>query len=196
MTLYQQANFLLSATALDQLPSDEGAEVAFIGRSNAGKSSAINAITNIKGLARSSKFPGRTQTINLFKLDEDRRLVDLPGYGYAKVPLQIKQRWQAAVDTYLEQRECLKGLILIMDVRQPLKESDQQMIQWAIRCQLPLHILLTKADKLSHGAASSVLRQVETDLLTYPGSITVQLFSSLERKGLEQAWATLDHWLS
>lgn len=194
--LCHQATFLLSAPELANLPADQGAEVAFIGRSNAGKSSAINAITQIKGLARSSKTPGRTQTINLFRLDDQRRLVDLPGYGYAKAPLQVKQRWQKAVEDYLQCRECLRGLILVMDIRQPLKESDQHIIQWVVRCQVPLHVLLTKADKLSHGAASTALRQVETDLLRYPGALTVQLFSSLERTGLTQTWDVLDRWLS
>jgi len=195
---YSKAAFLISVADLKQLPPDEGAEVAFIGRSNAGKSSAINAITNIKGLARSSKTPGRTQTLNFFRLDETRCLVDLPGYGYAKAPLQLKQQWQDTVDGYLETRHCLKGLVLIMDIRHPMKESDQQIIQWASHCHVPLHILLTKADKLSYGAATAALRQVEQSLQPYLSStaITVQLFSSLDRIGLDQAWTILDHWLS
>lgn len=192
---YNKAAFLLSVAKIEQLPSDSGAEVAFIGRSNAGKSSAINAITGIKGLARSSKTPGRTQTINFFNVDEGRRLVDLPGYGYAKAPLSVKQHWQETVDRYLASRRSLKGLILIMDVRHPLKDLDLQIIQWATHCQLPLHILLTKADKLSFGAATAALRQVEQGLQAYSGDINVQLFSALDRIGLDQAWSVLDKWL-
>ncbi len=194
--LYHHATFLLSAAAPEHLPPDTGEEVAFIGRSNSGKSSAINAITGIKGLARSSKTPGRTQTINFFRLDDHRRLVDLPGYGYAKVPLSVKQRWQLFVNDYLETRQSLRGLILIMDIRHPMKDSDQQIINWIGRCDVPLHILLTKADKLSHGAASSVLRQVEQELQSRPGTISAQIFSSLDRTGLELAWSTLNQWLS
>lgn len=194
---YNQAAFLCSAASLQQLPPDEGAEIAFIGRSNAGKSSALNAITGIKGLARSSKTPGRTQTINLFSLDEYKRLVDLPGYGYAKVPLPIKQRWQSTVDQYLDSRECLKGLMLIMDVRHPLKDLDLHIIQWAVHCQLPLHVLLTKSDKLSYGAATTVLREVEATLhQSWSETISVQLFSSLDKIGLDQAWDILDRWFN
>jgi GTP-binding protein len=202
---YNKAAFLLSVASLKQLPPDCGAEIAFIGRSNAGKSSAINTITGIKGLARSSKTPGRTQTINFFGLnlekrdlehrDAERRLVDLPGYGYAKAPLPIKLHWQETVDRYLASRRCLKGLVLIMDVRHPLKDLDLQIIQWADHCKVPLHILLTKADKLSFGAANNALRQVEQSLQDYTGVVGVQLFSSLDRIGLEQSWAVLDLWL-
>lgn len=192
--LYQQAAYLTSATSLEQLPPDVGGEVAFIGRSNAGKSSAINTITGIKGLARSSKTPGRTQMINFFNLDEERRLVDLPGYGYAKVPLQIKTRWQDNVANYVENRECLKGLILIMDIRHPLKELDQKLLLWAAACQVPVHILLTKADKLNYGAAILALRHVEHEVRRFPGAITVQTFSSLDRTGLDAVWSVLDCW--
>lgn len=194
--IYNQATFLTSVAHLDQLPPDAGGEVAFIGRSNAGKSSAINAITGIKGLARSSKTPGRTQMINFFRLDEHRRLVDLPGYGYAKVPLQVKKRWQDNVAQYVEKRNSLQGMVLIMDIRHPLKELDQQLLHWVATCHVPVHILLTKADKLSHGAAAMVLRQVEHDLRAFPGNISVQIFSSLERAGLETAWEVLDQWLA
>lgn len=192
--LYNKAAFLLSVASLNQLPEDLGAEVAFIGRSNAGKSSAINTITGIKNLARSSKTPGRTQTLNFFTLDDQKRLTDLPGYGYAKAPLPVKQQWQETIERYLASRSCLKGLMLIMDVRHPLKDLDQQIIQWAVHCQIPLHILLTKADKLSYGAATNALRQVEQDLTAYHDKIGLQLFSSLDKLGLEQAWAKLDEW--
>lgn len=195
-TLYHHATFLSSAGTIHDLPKDTGAEVAFLGRSNVGKSSAINAITNIKGLARSSKTPGRTQTINFFQLNEGRRLVDLPGYGFAKVPLQMKYRWQETVNTYLETRRSLKGLILIMDIRHPLRESDQRVVSWATRSHTPLHVLLTKADKLSHGTASATLREVEENLRTYPNAITLQLFSALDRTGLDQVYTVLNEWLA
>lgn len=194
-TLFHQATFLLSVAELGQLPRDEGAEVAFIGHSNVGKSSAINTITNIKGLARSSKTPGRTQLLNFFRLDDYTRLVDLPGYGYAKVPLPTRLRFHELINSYLQQRDCLKGLILLMDIRHPLKEPDQRLIQWALHCDVPLHVLLTKADKLSHGAAVSALRHVEHQLHAYAPSISVQLFSSLDRTGLEQVYGVLNRWM-
>jgi GTP-binding protein len=190
---YNNATFLLSSPTLAELPPDEGLEVAFIGRSNAGKSSALNTITGIKGLARTSKTPGRTQMMNFFNLDNNRRLVDLPGYGYAKVPLNIKLRWQRNVNDYLQSRESLKGLVLIMDVRHPLKEYDQQCMQWAVNSDLPIHILLTKADKLSRGVAINTLNEVRKALESLP-DITVQLFSSLNRTGLEEALLQLDSW--
>jgi GTP-binding protein len=192
---YHRANFLLSAPDLEFLPADVGAEVAFIGRSNVGKSSAINTITGISGLARSSKTPGRTQSINLFTLDTHNRLADLPGYGYAKVPLQLKLRFQALINDYLETRQCLKGLILLMDIRHPLKESDEQLIQWAIHCEVPLHVLLTKSDKLTHGGASAVLQQVTQALQSWAPNATVQLFSSLDHTGLDKVHGVLNHWL-
>lgn len=193
--LYHQATFLLSAVTPDHLPADHGAEVAFIGRSNAGKSSAINAITGINGLARSSKTPGRTQAINLFQLDDDRRLVDLPGYGFAKAPLHVRRRWQEHVTHYVETRHCLKGLIVIMDIRHPMKELDQHLLHWAATCQVPTHVLLTKADKLNHGATVLALRHVEQQLHTFPGQHSVQVFSALQRSGLPHVWAVLDQWL-
>lgn len=193
---YNNAAFLLSAPSLDQLPLDQGCEVAFIGRSNAGKSSAINTITNIKGLARTSKTPGRTQTINLFRLDDKRRIVDLPGYGYAKIPLAVKQRWHQLINHYLESRQCLRGIVVVMDIRHPLKDSDQQLIQWAAKYQVPLHVLLTKSDKLNHGASITTLRSVEEALSPYQGLVTVQLFSSLDRAGLERVTEKLDEWFT
>lgn len=192
---YNQATFLLSAPSMAELPSDTGIEVAFIGRSNAGKSSAMNTITGIKGLARTSKTPGRTQTMNLFVLDENRRLVDLPGYGYAKVPLAVKQRWQRVLHDYLERRVSLAGLVLVMDIRHPLKETDQQYIEWATIAEVPVHILLTKADKLSRGAALDTLQQVQNALQRYGELVTLQLFSSHDRTGLEEAIAQLNNWL-
>jgi GTP-binding protein len=190
---YNNATFLLSAPTLVELPPDHGMEVAFIGRSNAGKSSALNTITGIKALARTSKTPGRTQMINLFRLDDQRRLVDLPGYGYAKVPLAIKHRWQKNINEYLQKRECLKGLILIMDIRHPLKEYDQQCLEWAFHSNLPTHILLTKADKLSRGAAINTLIEVRK-AIEHMQSTSVQLFSSLNKVGLDEALLQLDSW--
>ncbi len=191
---YNQATFLLSAPSMAELPSDTGIEVAFIGRSNAGKSSAMNTITGIKGLARTSKTPGRTQTMNLFGLDERRRLVDLPGYGYAKVPLAVKQRWQKVLHEYLERRVSLAGLVLVMDIRHPLKETDQQYIEWATIAEVPVHILLTKSDKLSRGAALDTLQQVRNALQRYGELVSTQLFSAHDRTGLEEAILQLDNW--
>ncbi len=192
---YQQAWYLKSAAELTQLPEDSGAEVAFIGRSNAGKSSSLNVITGIKGLARTSKTPGRTQMINFFALDHDKRLVDLPGYGYAKVPLAIKERWVLNVDEFLRTRDCLKGLVVVMDIRHPLKELDQQVIAWAMDCGVPTHILLTKADKLTPNAQRKALREVSEALSTYGDAISVQLFSSIERMGVDAAKVVLSRWL-
>lgn len=194
---YHQAHFLLSAAKLTQLPTDEGYEVAFAGRSNAGKSTALNVITQSNGLAKTSKTPGRTQLINVFQLDESRRLVDLPGYGYAKVSYTIRERWQATLAQYLESRRSLKGLILLMDIRHPLKELDQAMLNWAYSRSLPIHILLTKADKLSRSAGLTVLRTVQ-ELLTKGGltlGISVQIFSSPNRMGVENVHAVLNGWM-
>ena len=161
---YNKARYLTSAAEIKQLPSDFGWEVAFIGRSNAGKSSAINTITNIKGLARTSDTPGRTQMINLFALDEERRFVDLPGYGYAKVPRHVKERWEQVTSQYLHTRNCLRGLILIMDIRHPLTEMDQNLINWTLDSNVALHILLTKSDKISRQSARKILKEVEENL--------------------------------
>lgn len=194
---FQQAQYLKSAAELNQLPADQGAEVAFIGRSNAGKSSALNVITAIKGLARTSKTPGRTQMINFFTVGAaDKRLVDLPGYGYAKVPLSVKERWMANVDEYLRMRECLRGLVVVMDIRHPLKESDHQVINWAVNCEVQTHILLTKADKLKSAAQRKALREVEQELSDFPsGLVSVQVFSSIERLGVDECRGVLTRWL-
>jgi GTP-binding protein len=191
---YRQAQFLISANQLDQLPADQGIEVAFAGRSNAGKSSALNVISDVKSLARTSKTPGRTQMINLFVLDDERRLVDLPGYGYAKVPEKIKRHWQQTLSRYLEQRQCLQGLILLMDIRHPFKEFDQQMLAWCQQADMPVHILLTKADKLKRGAAASALQQSKKYLKEHYPNSTIQLFSALNRQGVEEARAILNKW--
>ncbi len=193
-TTYRQARFLTSAAKLSQTPPDIGDEVAFAGRSNAGKSSAINVLCDQKSLARISKTPGRTQLLNFFALDDERRLVDLPGYGYAKVSVSIKKDWQGSLAQYLEQRQCLRGLILMMDVRHPLKPYDRQMLEWAAHIQLPVHILLTKADKLKRGPASASLLKVRKELKEIGDDFSIQLFSSLKRQGIEEAHEVLDRW--
>lgn len=198
--LYQKATFVTGAHNLSQLPPDKGIEVAFAGRSNSGKSSAINRITGQKSLARTSKTPGRTQQINYFSLDEMRHIVDLPGYGYAKVSEKVKRHWQQTLEAYLRTRESLKGLVLMMDIRHPFNEFDSQMIAWCQHTGMPLHILLTKADKLSRGAGGNVLQQVRQILSKDYGVerehpwATVQLFSALKGVGVEQAWEKLDYW--
>lgn len=194
---YRAAQFTLSAARLSQLPPDEGVEIAFAGRSNAGKSSAINRLTGQRGLARTSKTPGRTQLINFFALDEGRRLVDLPGYGYAKVAEEVKRRWQQTMEQYLSSRQSLRGLVLLMDVRHPLKEVDQQLLSWCWQVGMPVHVLLTKADKLKRGAAQNILLQVRRELeARSPAQLTsVQLFSALKGTGLEEAYGVLDGWL-
>ena len=192
---YHSAHFVMGAHNLSQLPPDDGAEVAFAGRSNAGKSSAINTITNNKSLARTSKRPGRTQQINYFELDESHHLVDLPGYGYAKVPVAVKRHWQQTLSRYLQTRSNLRGLILLMDVRHPLTEYDRQMLDWAHHAAMPVHILLTKADKLKRGPASASLQQVRKALKEIHPGATAQLFSSLKHTGVDTAWNVLDQWL-
>jgi GTP-binding protein len=193
MNHYRQATFLISAAQLSQLPGGNGIEVAFAGRSNAGKSSALNALTQQKNLARTSKTPGRTQLINLFSLDDQRRLVDLPGYGYAKVSENIKLQWQATLSEYLHQRESLKGLVLLMDCRHPLKDTDAVMIQWCQDSGLPCHLVLTKSDKLSRQQQMTTLREVEKAIADSP-LFTVQLLSALNRQGLDQLEHQLDQW--
>jgi len=192
--LYRSAHYTVSATQLSQLPPDSGFEVAFAGRSNAGKSSAINTITGIKALARISKTPGRTQMINFFHLDDERAMVDLPGYGYAKVPEKMKLKWQATLSKYLETRQSLRGLMLMMDIRHPLKNFDLQMLDWAKQAELPIHILLTKSDKLGRGAGGNTLQQVRKELNDAGLEASVQLFSSLNHQGRDEAIQVLDNW--
>ncbi len=198
---YHQASFLCAAHTLKQTPEDSGLEVAFAGRSNAGKSSAINVISEQNNLARTSKTPGRTQQIVFFTLDETRRLVDLPGYGYAKVPLSVKQHWQKTLERYLQERHSLRGLIMLMDIRHPFTDYDTHMTQWCLAGHLPLHILLTKADKLSRGKATSTLQQVRNQCEKFaahydnPSPVTAQLFSALKKDGIEEARRCLDNWL-
>jgi len=192
---FNQAQFVISAATLQKCPDDSIAEVAFAGRSNAGKSSAINTITGQSRLARISKTPGRTQLINFFSLGEGRHLVDLPGYGFAKVPLHVKNKWQRELELYLRQRQALSGLILLSDIRHPLKEFDRMMIDWAIQSDLPMHILLTKSDKLKKGAAKNTLLAIQKEFKDLD-KLSVQLFSSLKNVGVEEARRKLNEWLA
>jgi len=190
---YQNIEFLTSVAELTQLPPDEGTEVAFAGRSNVGKSSALNTLTRKRNLARTSKTPGRTQLINLFELEPDKRLVDLPGYGYAKVSRSIKERWQKTLGQYLENRNCLKGIVLLIDIRHPLKEFDAMMAEWAGQAQIPLHILLTKADKLTRNHANKSVMEKKKQLKDLP-EVSIQTFSSVNKSGLEELEAQLNTW--
>lgn len=189
---FEQAAFLKSAAKLSQCPLDVGAEVAFCGRSNAGKSSAINCLTAQRKLARTSKTPGRTQLINFFALTDSTRLVDLPGYGYAKVPEAVKRDWHRNIDDYLQNRHSLKGLILVSDIRHPLKEFDEMMLDWSSRSRVPIHILLTKADKLKRGARQSTFFNVKQKV---SDAVTLQVFSSASGIGKNILVQRLSQWL-
>ncbi len=191
---YHNARFATSAAKLAQCPDDSTVEVAFAGRSNAGKSSAINSITRQKRLARTSKTPGRTQLINYFALDTAHYLVDLPGYGYAKVPAKVQQQWQKNLETYLQKRESLKCLIIVMDCRHPLTPYDWQLIEWCHASAVDLHCLLTKADKLSRNEAMKVLFATQASLETNAIEATLQLFSATKKTGLDDAHELLDHY--
>ncbi len=194
--LLQHPQFLISAHNPDQWPPDHGVEVAFAGRSNVGKSSAINTITNRRGLARTSKIPGRTQQIVFFRLDGDRRLVDLPGYGYAKVSESLRRHWRHVIEQFLGTRSSLGGLILLMDIRHPLTVLDRQMLEWSEGVDLTVHVLLTKSDKLSRSKALRTLREVTVQLGGLSNTVSVQLFSSLKRTGCSQAQQVLVQWLT
>lgn len=192
--VYQQANFMSSASKLSNAPADQGLEIAFAGRSNAGKSSAINALTGQNSLARTSKTPGRTQLLNFFTIDDERKFVDLPGYGYARVPEKVKKEWQQMMAAYLNERQALRGIVLVMDVRHPLTDFDWQMIEWSEHAGLPLHILLTKADKLKYGAAKNTLLKVQKELSSASIVITLQLFSATKKTGIDDIHQVLDEW--
>ncbi|ATA25897.1 YihA family ribosome biogenesis GTP-binding protein [Brenneria goodwinii] len=189
-------HFVISAPDIRHLATDSGIEVAFAGRSNAGKSSALNTLTNQKNLARTSKTPGRTQLINMFEVEESVRLVDLPGYGYAEVPEEMKLKWQRALGEYLQKRNSLKGLVVLMDIRHPLKDLDQQMLSWAVESQIPVLVLLTKADKLASGARKAQLNTVREAVLPFMGDIQVEAFSSLKKLGVDKLRQKLDSWFS
>lgn len=193
---YRQASFMISAARVSQCPQDSGWEVAFAGRSNAGKSSAINSLTGQRKLARTSRTPGRTQLINFFAVGDRQRLVDLPGYGFAKVPRAVKDAWNRELESYLRTRRSLRGLVLLSDVRHPLTEFDQQMLDWAAQCDMPVRLLLTKADKLKRGPAKNTLLAVRGRLASLGDLVSVQLFSALKHQGHEELTAVLDHWLT
>ncbi|MFL0811282.1 MAG: ribosome biogenesis GTP-binding protein YihA/YsxC [Agarilytica sp.] len=196
---FHTAKFLISAPTLKECPPEGGAEVAFAGRSNAGKSSAINTLTRNGKLARTSKTPGRTQLINFFGLHnaQDLRLVDLPGYGFAKVPEKVKREWQKHLSEYLYKRKSLRGLVMLMDIRHPLTEFDTMMINWAVDADMPVRVLLTKADKLKRGAAKTTLLQVQQEIreVEIDDLVSVQLFSSLKKEGIDQLASQLNTWM-
>ena len=191
---FNQTSFVTSAATLKDCPEQSLTEVAFAGRSNAGKSSAINTLCNQSRLARISKTPGRTQLINFFVVEYGKYLVDLPGYGFAKVPLEVKNKWQFELEQYLRKREALCGLVLLSDIRHPLKEFDRMMINWAVQSQLPLHLLLTKADKLKRGAAQNTLLKIKRELENH-NEVSMQLFSSLKNTGVVEARNVVSSWL-
>lgn len=195
MPIFRNAQFEISIAKASGLPPPSGAEVAFAGRSNAGKSSAINTLAGHTRLAYVSKTPGRTQLINFFRLNCGAALVDLPGYGYAKVPTEVRRQWQNLLETYLSSRESLAGMVLIMDSRHPLKPLDEQMIGWFAPTGRPIHILLTKSDKLSRNQAAAALAHVRHALQDMGGQVSVQLFSSLHKTGVEDVERTVSAWL-
>ncbi len=192
---FQKAQYLKSAPSLKDCPDDIGCEVAFAGRSNAGKSSALNTLAQQGKLARTSKTPGRTQLINFFEIEEGVRVVDLPGYGFAKVPDRVKREWQKNMNEYLEDRKSLKALVLVMDIRHPLTEFDRMMCQWAVDCLMPVHILLTKSDKLKKGPRQNTMFAVKKEMAHMGDLLTVQTFSSLKKEGTEELRRQLSFWL-
>jgi len=193
---FNHTEFMLSAAQLSQAPADEGAEVAFAGRSNAGKSSAINKLVGNKKLAKTSKTPGRTQLLNFFQWQEGRRLVDLPGYGFAKVSVQKKLVWHRLLEAYFSNRKSLRGLVLVMDVRHPFKDTDEQMLQWCSDYRLDVHVLLTKSDKLTRGAGMNALLKANQHLKAGGFSASAQLFSAHNGTGVDELEARLLTWLA
>jgi GTP-binding protein len=195
MSLFANAVFAISAEKLSDLPAPSGAEIVFAGRSNAGKSSAINTLAGMTRLAFVSKTPGRTQLINFFRLRNGAFLVDLPGYGYADVPEKIRRHWKSVLAAYLTQRTSICGLVLIMDARRPLTDLDRQMLEWFGPTGKPIHILLTKADKLTRSEAAKTLQTTRSELAPWSDQISVQLFSSLKKTGVDEAGSIIGGWL-
>ncbi len=197
---FRKTHFVISAPDIEHLeqhiPGNEGIEIAFAGRSNAGKSSALNALTEQKNLARTSKTPGRTQLINVFETAPGCRLVDLPGYGFAQVPLAMKQKWQQALGEYLQHRECLQGVVVLMDIRHPLKDLDMQMVQWSVESQLPVLVLLTKSDKLTQSARMKTVNDVRKALADFGDAVRVEGFSSLKGTGKPKVLSMLSEWFT
>jgi GTP-binding protein len=195
VSILRQASFLVTVAELHMAPADAVAEVAFVGRSNAGKSSAINTLADHTRLAYVSKTPGRTQHLNYFTVEPGRYLVDLPGYGYAKAPEEVRRAWEKLLGPYLQSRQALSGLVVIMDCRHPLTPLDHQMIEWFLPTGRPVHVLLSKTDKLSRQQAEKVLRGVRATLSSFDGPCTVQLFSSLKKTGVDEARDKICSWL-
>ncbi len=193
---YRNLEFVTGAASIRGFPPDQGLEVAFAGRSNAGKSTCINTFAQRKGLARTSKTPGRTREINFFQLEASRRIVDLPGYGFAQAPDKVRQNWVRLVSDYLQERQSLAGVVLLMDCRHPLKPQDLQLLEWCVEAHLPVHLLLSKADKLSRGPARKCLNDIRAQVRPFAADIEVQLFSALKKEGLDILWQCLDDWLS
>ena len=190
------ATFVMGAAKIEQLPDPDLPEIAFAGRSNVGKSSLINGLVGMHKLARASNEPGRTREVNFFDLDGRMRLVDLPGYGYAQVPEEMKIKWQRALGEYLEKRLCLKGLVVLMDIRHPLKDLDQQMIEWAVESDIQVLVLLTKADKLASGARKAQVNMVREAVLAFNGDVQVEPLSSLKKSGVDKLRQKLDSWFN
>ena len=193
---FRRTTFVTSAPDISKLPNDVGAEIAIIGRSNSGKSSSINAICDQKTLAKTSRTPGRTRLINLFKVNEGKYLVDLPGYGYAQVPEQMKRQWQKAMTDYLQQRKCLCGLVVTMDIRTPLRDHDRMIIDWSIAANLPCLILLTKADKFGVNKRKEMVGEVKTQLSEFGGNFTIISFSALSKIGIDETRNVLKNWFT
>ncbi|UVK76704.1 MAG: GTP-binding protein YihA [Sodalis sp. Fle] len=193
---YQITHFIQGAPDIHHLPYDSGIEIAFAGCSNAGKSSALNTLTNQKKLAKISKTPGHTHLINLFEVKPGIRLVDLPGYGYAKMPKKMKLKWQHALEEYLKKRESLKGIVILMDIRHPMKNFDQQIVQWTVNVNIPAMVLLTKADKITPSARKVQLNQVREMVQEFIGDVQVEIFSSLKKQGVDKLRQKLDNWFS
>ncbi|MGL4826852.1 MAG: ribosome biogenesis GTP-binding protein YihA/YsxC [Vibrionaceae bacterium] len=191
---YRNTHFITSAPDIRHLPEDTGIEIAFAGRSNAGKSSSINRLCDQKNLVKTSKTPGRTQLINLFKVADGCHIVDLPGYGFAQVPLALKQKWQKSLGEYLQKREQLKGLVVLMDIRHPMKDLDQDLIYWAVQSNLPVQVLLTKCDKLKAGARKAQLVRIREAALAFCGDVEVDLYSSLQGTGVDKLKNKLNSW--
>ncbi len=201
MTQFPDTRFIKSAHKPRDFPADKGREVAFAGRSNAGKSSAINSIVGRRALARTSKTPGRTQLINFFGLDDDRRVVDLPGYGFARVPAEVRNHWRDLMQVYFRERKSLAGVVLVVDIRRGLGEFDEQMLDWAMASGCPVHILLTKSDKLKRGAVAKAMQATEQALERdyaniAQASLSLQAYSSLKNTGVEDAREVVLEWLA
>lgn len=191
----KQARFVAGAVNLSHAPPDVGHEVAFVGRSNSGKSSAINAITHNSKLARVSKLPGRTQQINFFEIAEQQRIIDLPGYGFAKVPKEVRMQWQALIESYIAERQTLRGLILVTDSRLELTELDWALLDWCRNVSVPVHVLLSKCDKLTRSAGMVALRTAKQQLAAAGSDAQAQLFSALKGDGLAEVEHVINHWL-